>query len=380
MKLKPFLLDQWLNQHQHSADKSIKYDLASSTGPAWTVREVVDLLGPDRWQKVLDAPMSYVHASGSTALREAIAQMEGVHPDNIQIVTGAAEGLLILFFLAAEPGANVVLPFPGYPPFDALPSSFGTEIRFYNVRRENGFVIDVDEIIGLTDANTKLVLVNSPHNPTGTTVSDQQIDALHDFTADRGIQLVIDQVYHPIYHGAETRSASRLPHATVLGDFSKALSLPGLRVGWIVERDRHRMEQYCDTRSYFTVSNTPVGEALAAAAVLHRDEIFSRIRRAAADNLTALDSFFSRMSGVLDWVRPTGGVTAFPWLIDGSDSRAMCKTAADSGLLLAPGDCWGIPDHFRLGFGEVEHGFTEALEILERVLGRAGRGRAGATS
>jgi aspartate/methionine/tyrosine aminotransferase len=379
MKIKPFLLDQWLNRHQHSADKAIKYDLASSTGPVWTVREAVDLLGPDRWQSLLDAPMSYVHASGSTALREAIAEMEGVHPDNIQVVTGAAEALLVLFFLAAEPGANVIVPFPDFPTFDALPLSLGTETRFYHLHREKGFVIDVDEIIGLVDSNTKLVLVNSPHNPTGATLSDHQIEVLHDFTAARGIQFVVDQVYHPIYHGVETRSASRLPHATVLGDFSKALCLAGLRVGWIVERDRHRMEQYCDARAYFTVSNTRMGEALAVGAVLHRDEIFARLQQTVSNNLAALDSFFPRMSGVVAWVRPSGGMTAFPWLADGSDSRAMCKAAADSGLLLAPGDCWDMPDHFRLGFGETEEGFTEALEILECALNKASRGHAGTT-
>src|SRR6185503_18092698 len=114
---------------------------------------------------------------------------------------GAAEALLMLFFSAAEPGVNVVLPNPGFPTNTALPESLKIEIRFYNLRRENGFRIDLDEVRSLVDRNTRIVLVNSPHNPTGTVVSDQEMESLHDLCAARNIQFVSDEVYHPIYHG-----------------------------------------------------------------------------------------------------------------------------------------------------------------------------------
>ncbi len=102
--------------------------------------------------------------------------MQDVNVETVQVVTGASEALLILFWLAAEPGANVVLPQPGYPPFSALPESLGIEIRYYAVRKENNFRIDLDEIKQLVDRNTKLVLINSPHNPTGATISDAELD------------------------------------------------------------------------------------------------------------------------------------------------------------------------------------------------------------
>jgi len=369
MKLKPFLLDHWLN-HYHFADPPIRHDLASSTGPVWTVQQLLDLMGEDQRREMNEARLLYCHASGTTKLREAIAEMQGVDPDDIQILTGGAEALLILFFLAAEPGANVVLPFPGFPPFEALPQSFGIETRFYHLRPENQFRIDLEEIRNQADKNTKLILVNSPHNPTGTTLTDAEILSLHDFASERGIQFVVDEVYHPIYHGPRTRSAAALPHATVLGDFSKAFCLSGLRVGWIVDRNRERMEQYLNTRSYFTISNTPVGEAMAVAAVRHRDAIFTRVRGVATANLAALDGFFAELSDVVGWVRPRGGMTSFPWLIGGQDSRDFCRRAAEQGILLAPGDCFGMPSHFRLGFGVAEAGFSDALAELESIIKR----------
>jgi len=222
MQLAPFLLDEWLAQKDEPGSR-IEFDLASSTGPGWTLRELLALAGADPYDRLLDTKLFYTPAAGSPSLREAIAALEGVDPDHVQLVTGAAEALLVLFFLAAQPGANVVLPDPGFPTNTAVAASFGLEIRPYTLRRERNFAVDLEEIRHLVDANTRLVLVNSPHNPTGSVLTDDEIDRLHDFCADRGVQFVCDQVYHPIYHGPGTRSAARLPHATVLGDFSKAL-------------------------------------------------------------------------------------------------------------------------------------------------------------
>src|SRR5262249_40623513 len=252
----------------------------------------------------------------------------------------------------------------------ALPQSFGIETRFYHLRPENQFRVDLAEVTKQADENTKLILVNSPHNPTGATLTDAEMLSLHDFAAERGIQFVVDEVYHPLYHGPQASSASALPHATVLSDFSKAFCLSGLRVGWIVERDRDRMEQYLNTRSYFTISNTPVGEAMALAAVRHRETIFSRLRGIATANLAELDGFFARLSDVLGWVRPQGGMISFPWLIGERDSREFCRRAAEHGILLAPGDCFGMPSHFRLGFGVAESGFSDALAELESIVRR----------
>ncbi len=70
----------------------------------------------------------------------------------------------------------------------------------------------------------------------------------------------------------------------------------------------------------------------------------------------------------LGWVRPRGGLTAFPWLNDGSDTREFCVEAADRGVLFAPGDCFEMPDHFRLGFGVSGEGFGEALDRISELL------------
>src|SRR6202789_1331879 len=364
MQLNPFLLDMWLDAYEHD----IEFNLASSEGPRWTLNEILALASEEERQRFLNHKLAYSRPAGAEGLRAAIAEMRYVHVDTVQVVTGASEALLILFWLAAEVGANVILPQPGYPPFSALPESLGIETRYYAVRKENGFRIELDEIKQLVDGNTKLVLVNSPHNPTGATISDAELDELHEFTASREIQLVSDEVYHPIYHlidgGQSTRSASRLPHATVIHDFSKAFPLSGVRTGWMIEHDAKRRELYWNARTIFSISNNTAGEMLAEIAMRHRATILGRTQETATRNLRHLVSFMSEHRETLCGIPPRGRGTAFPWLVSGENSRAFCQAAAERGILLAPGDCWNAPSHFRLGFAVMTDKFPNALDRL----------------
>jgi len=364
MLLKPFLLDLWLVEHEHRTE----YNLAASTGPVWTLDQLLELGSEEERQRFLHHQLIYGRPAGDDSLRAAIAEMQGVSPDCIQVVTGASEALLILMWLAAVPGANVILPHPGYPPFSGLAESLGLEPRFYRLRGENSFRIDMEEIKRRADAKTKFILVNSPHNPTGATISDEEWDELHAFASDGGIQLVSDEVYHPVFHGPETRSAARLTHATVIHDFSKAYPLSGLRLGWMVEHDPERRERYLNARAYFSISNNSGGELLATIAMRNRDVILKRTREAARRNLQLLDGFMREHSDVLGWVQPAGGLTAFPWLRSGEDARPFCEALVERGALLAPGDCFEMPSYFRLGFGATEDRFPQGLERFAEFL------------
>ncbi|HEV2915085.1 MAG TPA: aminotransferase class I/II-fold pyridoxal phosphate-dependent enzyme [Pyrinomonadaceae bacterium] len=379
MKIPPFLLDQWLDHYHFVAATPPEFNLASSTGPHWTLGELLGLVDADEQHRLSETKLSYSSARGHETLRQSIAEMQGASAEQVQILTGASEALLILFCLAAEPGANVILPSPLFPSTAVLADLFGLETRFYHLRRGNDFSVDPHEIEKLTDDRTKLLFVNTPHNPTGATLSDEELRHLHDFAAARGIQFVSDEVYHPIYHGRETGSAAALPHATVLGGFSKSLSLSGLRVGWIVERDPARLQSYLTARQYFTISNSVLSEELGVIAIRHRETIFARTRKAAGANLSLLEQFFAEHTDQLAWVRPRGGMTAFPWLRQGGDAREFCRVLAEQhGVLLVPGDCFGAPDHFRLGFGVAEEGFSRGLERFADFLKT--RGRAGASA
>ena len=358
MQLKPFLLDAWLDQYEHD----IEFNLAASTGPTWTVNDILALADDETRHRFLNHNLVYSRPAGADSLREAIAEMQRVPVEAVQIVTGASEALVALMWLAAEPGANLIIPLPGFTTFSALPESLGLETRFYRVRRENGFRIDPDEIKRLADSKTKLILVNSPHNPTGATISDEEMEALHGFAVERGIQLVSDEVYHPIYHGGQRKSAARLPHATVISDLSKAFSIAGVRTGWMIEHDPQRRRQYWNARAYFSISNTTTGEILSEIAIRKRDVVLGKAQETATRNLKLLEGFMADCREVLGWIPPQGGMTVFPWLVSGENDRPFCQAAAERGILLAPGDCFDTPSHFRLGFAAAGDNFSKALD------------------
>jgi len=366
MKLNAFLLDEWLEQHESRA----RYNLGASTGPPWTIRELAALMSDEERDRFYDTPLTYCPGYGHESLRSEIAAMMGVSMDEILVVTGASEALHTLFFLAAGTDANVIVPKPCFPPFVDIPLSFGLEVRGYELRHEDGFQVDIDAVRALCDDNTKLILVNSPHNPTGATLREADWRELQELATSRGIQLVSDEVYHPIYHDGDRRSAAAVIGCTTVGDFSKAFCVPGLRLGYVYEPDPGKLRDYWNVRAHFTISNNMPGELLGEVAVRHRERIFDRARTLVRENLRLVEELFRDHEDVFDWVPPSGGLTVFPRLRAGESARPFCEASAADGVVLVPGDCFGYPEHFRLGLGACPDGFDAAVRILAGVVAR----------
>lgn len=365
MHLPPFVLDQWLARYEFR-DPPVRFNLATSTGPRWTIEELRQLPSGDLSFEGI--PLSYAPPSGSTPLREAIARHHGVDPDWVVVTTGASEALSILFCLFSDPGARVVLPAPGYPACETLARAWGLEVSSYGLQREAGFTPSVDTIIEAVGSGADLVMVNTPHNPTGAIFPRSSVQRLAEILGEGGTPLLVDEVYHPLYHCEPQATAAGIENVIVIGDMSKALSLAGLRIGWIIDPDAQRRARIIDARSYMSVSGSPLTEFIATHALTNSEAILGRLHTVCTANLALLDDLLADASEILDWTRPAGGTVAYPWFRDARDSRPFCTELAEAGVLVAPGDCFGAPEHMRIGFGAEESGFAEASEILRRAL------------
>lgn len=366
MRLPPFLLDQWMSKHDF-ADPPIAYNLASSTGPRWTVEEVARLGGGAI--DLASVVLGYAPPEGGRDLREAIADFQGADPDHVVVTTGASEAMSILFCLLARPGGNVVVPDPGYPAYAPMAGAWGLGMRPYSLSPSDGFAQPARLPLSAVDHDTVAVLVNTPHNPSGSVMEPHGIAALAGDLAERGVPLIVDEVYRPLYFGPPRPSAAGQANVIVMSDMSKALSLPGLRLGWIIDADPERRHQIIEARCYFTISGSPLLERLAANALRHRGAVLARLHDVASANVARLDAFIAGSGGALSWVKPQGGTTAFPWFTDGRDSRPFCEALAAAGVLVAPGGCFGHPAHMRLGFAQQAQGFDIALGRMAEVLG-----------
>jgi aspartate/methionine/tyrosine aminotransferase len=340
--------------------------LASSTGPRWSVDDLVRL-GNERLS-FDDVVLAYAPPQGTAALREAVAAFHNVDPDWVVMTTGASEALSILLCLASRSGANIVIPDPAYPAYAAIAQTSGLTTLSYAMESPDGFVQSPDAILAAATDDTIAVILNTPHNPTGVVMERSAVQTLAAALADRSILLLVDEVYHPLYFDGPQQSVAGIPNVIVMSDLSKAMSLPGLRTGWIIDSDPHRREKSIDARSYFTISGSPLLERLATHALIHRQTILSQLQRVAEANLGLLGALIEGSSGRLAWTHPQGGTTCFPWFTDRRDSRPFCQKLADAGVLVAPGDCFGHSSHMRIGFAQQVDGFGEAVRRIAAML------------
>jgi aspartate/methionine/tyrosine aminotransferase len=223
-------------------------------------------------------------------------------------------------------------------------------------------------------AETRLVVVNAPHNPTGMLPSREEWRALTDACAARGIHLLADEVYRFL----EVDEADRLPTGSdalpglgiSLGVMSKSFALAGLRIGWLTTTDRALLARCAGFKDYTTICSSAPSEVLALIALRARDSALARSRRIVFDNLALLDGFFERWAGTFDWIRPRGGSIGFPSLRpDVPIDRFSAELVEAEGVLLLPGSTFGHPgNHFRIGFGRMN--LPEALAGLERFASR----------
>jgi aspartate/methionine/tyrosine aminotransferase len=361
MDLPPFLLNQWLESHH-----GLPYNLAGSTGPRWTLCELLELgEGPPDLGALT---LGYSPPEGLTELRAEIARHHGVDPDWVIVTNGASEALLLVLSALARAGGNVVLPSPGYPAFAGTAMAAHLRPRPYRLDRQRGFRLDAGAILSGTDDDTVLVVANSPHNPTGAVVPRGEAAALAAALGEKGVPLLVDEVFHPIYFGEPGQSAATIENTIVVGDLSKALAMPGLRIGWVIDRDSGRRAQMLNARSYLSLGSSPILEMLALHALRSRDIVLRRTTSVATANLASLTSFMGEMDDVLGWVPPQAGLLAFPWFRDGRDSRPFCERMVGKGVFLSPGDCFAMPDHFRIGFGSQAGGIDAALDLVGREL------------
>jgi aspartate/methionine/tyrosine aminotransferase len=370
MELPPFALDHWLAAHEF-ATPPISYNLASSTGPAWTLGDLLALAGDgSRLQALGETRVTYAPPEGRLELRQAIAEFCDVDPDWVVVTTGASEALSALLCLASKPGGNLLIPSPGFPAFAVMAQAWGLETRSYAMRREQGFRQSAAGVLAAVDRNTALALVNTPHNPTGSIMPRAETVQLAAELKARGVPLVVDEVYHPLYFGEAIPSAAGIDNVIVVSDMSKALSLAGLRMGWIVDADPQRRKRIIDARSYFTICSSPILETIAIHALRNRAQLLAKLASVASRNLAALTGFMESFAGTFSWGPPAGGTVAFPWFSDGRDSRPFCQALAANGVLIVPGDCFAEPDHMRMGFGAQAAGFDAAIAVMAELSAR----------
>ncbi len=188
----------------------------------------------------------YTQNAGFWDLRKAIKNKLNdcnniqVAEDNIFVTPGATYGVSIAVGTLINYGDEVLVPDPGYPNFSSVIRHYGGTIKYYTLEEKNGFQVNFDELNSLVSDKTKLLIINSPSNPTGAVLSENQIKKLVQFTSHNNTWLLSDEVYEVfVYSGKHTSplSFSNTDHVIGVYSFSKTYNMTGLRVGYIVSKN-----------------------------------------------------------------------------------------------------------------------------------------------
>lgn len=187
---------------------------------------------------IIEEQNGYTSHSGLKSLREKIAAEYPYldnNPDRVIVTAGSQEALYLALLALVDDGDEVLLPNPGFVAYPTIVKMAGGTAKFYRLPRENGFAFDADAFRRALTPQTKVVVCISPSNPTGRTLSRDDLMAIADAVRDHRPYLISDEIYRDLYYTAQRpESASAFCDRTiVIGGLSKSMSMTGWRLGWL---------------------------------------------------------------------------------------------------------------------------------------------------
>jgi aspartate/methionine/tyrosine aminotransferase len=366
MNLPPFKLERYFAKYEFNTE----YLLCSSDCESMSIAELL-AIEEGAAKKFQQVWLGYTESQGSPALRAEICKLyETIQPENILVHTGAEEAIFLFMFAAFKEYDHVIIHSPGYQSLAEVARAAGCDVSPWRAREENGWALDLDELRHLMRTNTKAIIINTPHNPTGYLMSREDYETVHYFARENNLLLFSDEVYRE----SEYDSTTRLPaacdlddHAVSLGVTSKTYGLAGLRIGWIASKNKKIYETMASLKDYTTICNSAPSEFLAEIAMRNRTKLAERNLGIIKDNLTVIDDFFTRHADLFTWVRPQAGSMAFPRYLRGNVEKFCDELVKKAGVLLLPGSIYDDSrNHFRLGLGRKN--LPQAVERLEGFL------------
>lgn len=379
MKIEPFLLERWMTRHE----THVRFDIAESGILPLTTEDLLAFEPPDRraqaLAELLKLPLGYSEARGTEALRAMLAATYARgDADAILVTTGAIEANFLLFNVLLDAGDHVIAPYPAYQQLYSVPRAIGCEVALWHVGPDTGYRYDVDALERLVTSRTRVIAVNTPHNPTGAMLSPADARRVYTLAESVGATVIGDEAYRwlavpdgepfaPPFFDLGARGVS-------VGTLSKPFGLPGLRIGWIAGPP-DLIRRCWGYRDYVTLSPGKLSDALARLALTHREQIVARNRRIISANLETARRWMAERSHFLSWTPPRGGLLALIKYDLPMDSLSLAdKLATEYSVMLAPGSAFGYEHHLRLGIGQDPAIFAEGLEragkCFEEVGGR----------
>lgn len=367
MKIKPFKLERYYTLNEFSA----KYSLCNSDCEAMTIKDVLALEegAADEFQNLW---LGYTETKGHPTLRRDIATTyDKIEDEDLMVCTGAQEPIFLFSQAMLSAQDEVIVQSPCYQSLQSIPESIGCKVHNWSVQyKDDKPTFDINELSNLVTNKTKIIYLNTPHNPTGFHFTKAEQLAIIEMARKHNVLIFCDEVYREMEHHPQyiiPAFADAYENAVSVGVLSKSYGLPGLRIGWLATKNKTVLEKIAILKEYTTICNSAPSEFLAGVALRNRTAILTRNLNIIKENLALYTAFFNKYTKLFSWYKPNAGPIAFVKMkFDTNDELFAKRVLEEKKLLLLPGGIYDYPGFFRIGFGRKKIG--EALEQLETFI------------
>jgi aspartate/methionine/tyrosine aminotransferase len=349
MKIVPFGVEQWMNAWETKCE----FNLAETCVASLTLAELMQIAGTTQQMPadLAAMQMTYGEIRGSTRLRGLVAGMfEAQSAENVLITHGTIGANHMVYQTLVGTGDHVVAVTPTYQQHTAIPRSLGAEVAEVALSEAQNWLPDWDEFAAAVTPATKVIALTNPNNPTGALIGRDGLERVADIARGVDAWVLCDEVYRGTEQGEPVPSIVDVYDKGIsTGSTSKAFSLAGLRLGWIV--GPQGLLDDCEVhRDYTTISVGMVDDYFAAMALEAKAEVLDRSRDITRGNLALLDAWVQQEPKAR-YVKPQAGTTAFVALDVAMASYDQCVALLkDTGVMFTPGSALGVEGYVRIGF------------------------------
>ena len=375
MKIRFNEVEDWGVRYEYTS----KYNLGETCVDSISIDQFCRLAGLDAGKVMKDfaaMPLTYGDLEGRPSLLKNIAGLyRTVSPEDVFSAHGASGANQLLFSALVDQGTHVVTIMPTYSQLYAFPECFGGDVSILHLKREDGFLPDLGELKKLVRADTKLIVINNPHNPSGNLLPNSLLREIAAVAEGVGAYLLCDETYRYLNQEDEyTESIVDLYDKGIsVSSLTKVFSLAGLRLGWVVAKDPELKKALKNFREYFIISGSMFDEYIGGIVLEHKDLLIERNRSIIRENLKIVCDWIERQPYIVMPLKPKAATATMIYYEYDVDSRTMCREMYEQErIFIYPGEAFGLEKNsirlsYACGREELEGGLETVTRFLERA-------------
>ncbi len=369
MDIEPFVMERMQSTYEHH----VEINLSESGVHPLTLGELLED-APER-ESLFSRQLCYTQTNGTPALRAEIAALyPGSTIEHVEVTNGGAEANFLVCWSLLGPEDEVVMMVPNYMQAWGLARAFAGKVAPWPLREGPGprWQPDLDELRALVTPRTRLIAICNPNNPTGARLTGAELDAIGAIADRHGAWVLSDEIYRGAeLDGLDTETMwGRAERVIVTSGLSKAYGLPGLRIGWVVAPP-DTAESLWSYHDYTTIAPSALSDALATVALApaRRANLLERTRAILRRNYPVVAAWLHSRPKTFSYIPPEAGAIIYVRYHNSVNSTALTtRLREDKGVLIVPGDHFGMDGFLRIGFGSDLEGLREGLSRLQDLL------------